>query len=89
MKQVFLGITGVLACPCHMPLYLALLGGTAFGGTLAAYSGWMFLVMGIVFGAIVIAFISGRSLTPVRDRSCAVPNMSPEVTHEPTTARKT
>jgi mercuric ion transport protein len=36
--KVLLG-TAALACPCHIPIYLVLFGGTALGGYLAENTG--------------------------------------------------
>lgn len=57
----FFAITGFLACPCHLPLTLpiliALFGGTALGGWLAANSGLVIgLSSGYFFAALVVGF---------------------------------
>lgn len=53
-------ITGLLACPCHvpltLPLVLALLGGTALGGWLNTHMG---LVYGLSAGYFLAALIVG------------------------------
>ncbi len=37
MKRMMLIVTGFLACPCHFPLGLTLLGGSALGGVVVAH----------------------------------------------------
>ncbi len=49
MKQKILITTGVLACPCHLPLWLALLGGSAVGGAVAAHQGLALIGMTATF----------------------------------------
>lgn len=51
MKRMMLVATGVLACPCHFPLWLALLGGSAMGGMLAAHQTWVLIGMTVTFVA--------------------------------------
>lgn len=63
MKRISFGIVGFLACPCHVPLDLALLGGTTAGGVLAANKGWLLVGMGAVFVVALIAFVGGGSPT--------------------------
>ncbi|MBX6340926.1 MAG: hypothetical protein IRY97_00585 [Thermomicrobiaceae bacterium] len=65
MKRWLLIVTGVLACPCHLPLYLALLGGTALGGALAASRGWLVAAMAVYFA---VALIGAVLLTGRRGR---------------------
>lgn len=48
-RYLSLGLA-VLTCPCHLPLILVVLGGTALGGWLRQYSGVVFLAMLGVFG---------------------------------------
>jgi len=56
----FLGITGFLACPCHLvitlPLAAALLSGTALGGWITTHQGAIFVGASIYFvGALTAA----------------------------------
>lgn len=55
MKRAVLVATGFVACPCHLPLWLALLSGTAAGDVLAAYQGW-------VAAALTATFVGGLAL---------------------------
>lgn len=49
MKRMMLVTVGFLACPCHFPLWLALLGGSAVGGMLAAHQTWILIGMTVTF----------------------------------------
>ena len=49
MKGYLLTISAFLTCPCHIPLYMALLSGTAVDGLLASYQGWLLLGMSAYF----------------------------------------
>ncbi|WP_029214634.1 hypothetical protein [Kallotenue papyrolyticum] len=55
---VVLTITGLLACPCHLPLalpLLAVIGGTALGAWLTAHSGWLIALSTLYFiGALIV-----------------------------------
>lgn len=56
---VLVTITGLLACPCHLPLVLPLLlaviGGTALGAWLTAHSGWLIALSTLYFiGALIV-----------------------------------
>lgn len=42
-------ITGFIACPCHIPLWIPLIAGTAFGAALAQNQGWVILGAGPYF----------------------------------------
>jgi len=54
-------LVAVVLCPCHLPLTLALLGGTMFGGLLTARQGWTFVGFGIAYVvALVVAFAQLR-----------------------------
>ncbi len=47
----------VIACPCHVPLILALLAGTTFGASLASHTGLLYGAMTALFvGALVFLF---------------------------------
>lgn len=88
MKRWALALLGALTCPCHLPLYLALLGGTAIGGALAAYQIWLFAAMWLIFtgaiGGLLLsrrdsgagvepAHLSGDELSEERAQSCCAP----------------
>ncbi|MCM8747979.1 hypothetical protein NET02_02335 [Thermomicrobiaceae bacterium CFH 74404] len=60
MKRWALAIIGALTCPCHLPLYLALLGGTAIGGALAAHQLWLFAAMSLIFTGAIAGLLRGR-----------------------------
>jgi mercuric ion transport protein len=49
IKVIFAGIIALLACPCHLVLFLPLLAGTAFGSALSQYTGTLTAVMVVVF----------------------------------------
>ncbi|MBI3026151.1 MAG: mercury resistance protein [Candidatus Tectomicrobia bacterium] len=54
-----------LTCPCHLPIYAALLGGTALGAALSARLGMTFALMGVVFaGALGAWILLSRSPAP-------------------------
>ncbi len=63
MRKIWGGVlvlTGIIACPCHLPLTLAVLagvlGGTALGGFIANHQG---LIFGIAAGYFVISIAAG------------------------------
>ncbi len=68
-------ITGLLACPCHLPLtlplLLAVLGGTAAGAFLVAHTGWIAaLSTGYFLAAMAFGFWSlSRPSRRVRRRN--------------------
>ena len=68
-----LGLAAV-ACPCHLPILLALLGGTTIGAVLTANLLPVFVVLGVVFvGALarrlrVLESGSGRACAPQEPR---------------------
>lgn len=45
---LLLGLAAV-TCPCHLPLVLAILAGTALAGSLSQYFGLAFLVFTVIF----------------------------------------
>ena len=68
-----LGLAAV-ACPCHLPILLALLGGTTIGAVLTANVLPVFVVLGVVFvGALALGLRafeaeSGRAYAPQEPR---------------------
>lgn len=69
----------VIACPCHVPLILALLAGTTFGASLASHTGFLYGSMTALFvGALVFLFArtnrTGGSASaapaPAREERC-------------------
>jgi mercuric ion transport protein len=48
-KTILAGIIALLACPCHLILFLPLLAGTALGSVLSQYTGMLTTVMVVVF----------------------------------------
>jgi mercuric ion transport protein len=49
VKTILAGIIALLACPCHLILFLPLLAGTALGSVLSQYTGTLTTVMVVVF----------------------------------------
>ena len=49
LKSVGVLALAVVACPCHLPILLALLGGTTIGAALAANLLPVFVLLGVVF----------------------------------------
>ncbi len=45
---LLLGLAAV-TCPCHLPLLLAILAGTALAGALSQYLGLAFLALSVIF----------------------------------------
>jgi len=63
-----LGLAAV-ACPCHLPILLALLGGTTIGAVLMANVLPVFVLLGVVFvGALALGL---RGLESGSGRACA------------------
>lgn len=63
-----LGLAAV-ACPCHLPILLALLAGTSIGAVLTANLLPVFVVLGVVFvGALALGL---RALEAGSGRACA------------------
>jgi len=56
LKGLLLLLTACIACPCHLPITLVLLGGTAFGLFLTENLFWVVPILGIYF---VWAFYKG------------------------------
>jgi len=49
LKGTLLVLTAFIACPCHLPITLALLGGTGFGLFLTENLLWVVPILGIYF----------------------------------------
>jgi len=64
----------VVACPCHLPILLAVLGGTTIGAILAANALPLVLVLGVIFVGALTAGLraietgSGRTCAPQQPR---------------------
>ena len=76
MRKIWGGVlvlTGIIACPCHLPLTLALLagvlGGTALGSFVANHQG---LIYGIAVGYFIVAIAVGYHFL-TRKRKSATP----------------
>ncbi len=65
-----LTITGFLACPCHLPLWIIFLSGTTFGGVIAANQGLIAVAMSL-YG--IPAFAIGLRRLVRGQASCSVP----------------
>jgi mercuric ion transport protein len=48
MRYVMAAVAA-LACPCHLPIWLALLSGTALGGVISDHMGLAFVAFTILF----------------------------------------
>ena len=58
-----------VACPCHLPIALAMLGGTTIGALLAANLLPVFVLLGVIFaGALAVGL---RVLESGSGRACA------------------
>ena len=69
LKGVGLLTLAVVACPCHLPILLAVLGGTTIGAILAANVLPLVVVFGAVFvGALTVGL---RALETGSGRTCA------------------
>ncbi len=62
MGKVMLG-AAFLTCPCHLPIYLVLFGGTALGGYLTEN---MALVAGVLTAAFLISLLTGIKMVKAR-----------------------
>ena len=53
----------VVACPCHVPLIIALFAGTTFGASLASHSGVLYVAMAALFlaGLVSVFARTGRT----------------------------
>ncbi|MBI3127683.1 MAG: mercury resistance protein [Candidatus Tectomicrobia bacterium] len=64
LGKIMLGVA-FLTCPCHLPIYLVLLGGTALGAAVSGSPGVTFALMGVVFlGALGAWNLLSRSPAP-------------------------
>jgi len=71
LKGAGLLTLAVVACPCHLPMLLAVLGGTTIGAILAANVLPLIVVLGTVFvGALTVGL---RALETGSGRTCAPP----------------
>lgn len=68
MKRAFLLVTGVIACPCHLPFVLpalaGLLAGTALGAFIAKNTGLLIALAAVYFFAVVAYFLRGTGKKP-------------------------
>jgi mercuric ion transport protein len=71
LKRGIILTLAVVACPCHLPVLLAVLGGTTIGAFLASNVVPVFVVLSAVFvGALTVglrAFETGPGLTCAPD----------------------
>lgn len=101
MRRWALALLGALTCPCHLPLYLGLLGSTVIGGALAAYQLWILVGMSLIFTGVIAGLLFGRrktkagleparrtgdALSEERVRSCCAP--VPQTTGVPSAQRE-
>ncbi len=67
MKKTLLGKTllgaAFFTCPCHLPIYLILFGGTALGGYLSEN---MALAVGAMTAAFLFSLLAGRKMVKAR-----------------------
>ena len=69
LKGVGMLALAAVACPCHLPILLALLGGTTTGAILTANLLPVFVVLGVIFvGALALGL---RVLESGSRRACA------------------
>lgn len=63
LRTGFAAALAVVACPCHVPLIVALFAGTTFGASLASHTGLLYGAMTALFlGALVMGFArTGRA----------------------------
>lgn len=67
--QTVLGITGFIACPCHvpliLPLVLGLVGGTTMGTWLATHTVWI-VALSTSYFVVVMSYFAWRFVHPSR-----------------------
>lgn len=69
LKGVGMLALAAVACPCHLPILLALLGGTTVGALLAGHPLPVFVLLGVVFvGALIVGL---RTLETGHAPACA------------------
>ena len=70
------GVLAIVACPCHLPLYLILFGLLGFGG--AALTGLLFpaLTIGFIGGLAILLWPDSRKLS-VSTTNCCDTDASP------------
>lgn len=71
-KAYALLVTGLVACPCHIPLWIGLVAGTAFGVAFLPYLVPVAVVMGVYF---VFALLRGLRMLRECD-ACELPKAS-------------
>lgn len=49
MRKYVMAAAAILTCPCHLPLLLAVFGGTALGGLLTQHTGLALAAMTVLF----------------------------------------
>lgn len=68
IQNVFLLITGLLTCPCHLPFVLpalaGLFAGTAIGAFITDNTGWLITLASLYFVGVVIYFLKGLGKKP-------------------------
>ena len=69
LKGVGMLALAAVACPCHVPILLALLGGTSIGAVLTTSVLPVFVLLGVIFaGALAVGL---RVLESGSGRACA------------------
>ncbi len=80
-KGYLMIISALLFCPCHLPILVAVLAGTAVGAALGDYQGLLVPVMAAYFVAAL--FIGVRWMTSAREdaacMSCEIPASAGEM----------
>jgi len=56
--RYLMGAIAVLTCPCHLPIWLALLSGTALAGVISDHIGFAFVALTLLF--VVSAWVAVR-----------------------------
>jgi hypothetical protein len=84
-KDRWCTLVAAVTCPCHVPVAIAVLGGTAgVGGVLAAYQGWLMLAFGFVWLAAVVLLFGWRrtrsgTACPVQSPAQRLPDTNRDV----------
>ena len=71
LKGVGMLTLAVVACPCHLPILRAILGGTTIGAVLTANVLLVFVVVGALFVGVLTMGL--RALETESARACAPP----------------